>query len=109
MSQSQKSHSVLAALFGAVRFRLGALGMSAKVSDGWSQRALRKLLRVSPARLRYLVGTGMLRVRDPRVTASSLLALCNKNGFSLDHSALERITTVLSKHDAYSWDRAADL
>jgi hypothetical protein len=52
----------------AVRFRLGALGMSAKVSDGWSQRALRKLLRVSPAKLRYLIGTGMLRVRDPRVT-----------------------------------------
>src|SRR6185437_266511 len=49
----------------AVRFRLGALGMSAKVSDGWSQRALRKLLRVSPAKLRYLIGAGMLRVRDP--------------------------------------------
>ncbi len=38
----------------AVRFRLGALGMSAKVTDGWSLRALRKMLHVSPARLRYL-------------------------------------------------------
>ena len=93
----------------AVRFRLGALGMSAKVSDGWSQRALRKLLRVSPARLRYLIGTGMLRVRDPRVTTVSLLALCSRNGFSLDHSALERITAVLSKQEAYPWERAADL
>ena len=93
----------------AVRFRLGALGMSAKVSDGWSQRALRKLLRVSPAKLRYFIGTGMLRVRDPRVTTVSLLALCSRNGFSLDHSALERITAVLSKQDACHWERAADL
>ena len=48
----------------AIRFRLGALGMSAKVTDGWSLRALRKLLHVSPVRLRYLIGSGMLRVRD---------------------------------------------
>ncbi len=93
----------------AVRFRLGALGMSAKVSDGWSQRALRKLLRVSPAKLRHLIGTGMLRVRDPRVTTVSLLALCNRNGFSLDHAAMDRITVALSKHDACPWERAADL
>jgi len=93
----------------AVRFRLGALGMSAKVSDGWSQRALRKLLRVSPAKLRHLIGTGMLRVRDPRVTTVSLLALCNRNGFSLDHAAMDRITVELSKHDACPWERAADL
>ena len=93
----------------AVRFRLGALGMSAKVSDGWSQRALRKLLRVSPAKLRYLIGGGMLRVRDPRVTTASLLALCSTNGFSLDHLALEKITAVLSKHEACPWERAADL
>ena len=79
------------------------------VSDGWSQRALRKLLRVSPARLRSLIGTGMLRVRDPRVTTSSLLTLCSRNGLSLDHYALERITAVLSKHDACPWERAADL
>ena len=51
----------------AVRFRLGALGMSARVTDGWSLRALRKLLRASPARLRYLIGNGMLRLRDPRI------------------------------------------
>jgi hypothetical protein len=93
----------------AVRFRLGALGMSAKVSDGWSQRALRKLLRVSPAKLRYLIGAGMLRVRDPRVTTVSILALCNRNGFSLDHAAMDRITVALSKHDACPWERAADL
>jgi len=51
----------------------------------------------------------MLRVRDPRVTTVSLLALCSRNGFSLDHSASERITAVLSKQDACAWERAADL
>jgi hypothetical protein len=93
----------------AVRFRLGALGMSAKVSDGWSQRELRKLLRVSPARLRHFIGTGMLRVRDPRLTTGSILALCQNPGLSLDHSAFENITTELSKLDACPWERAAEL
>ena len=58
----------------AVRFRLGALGMSARVTDGWSQRALRKLLRMSRTRLRQLIASGMLRVRDPRITRVSLAA-----------------------------------
>jgi hypothetical protein len=57
----------------AVRFRLGALAMSARVKDGWSQRGLRTLLRVSRARLRYLVASCILRVRDARITGSSLV------------------------------------
>src|SRR5208282_4603347 len=94
----------------AVRFRLGALGMSARVTDGWSLRALRKLLRVSPARLRYLIGNGMLRVRDPRISASSLGALSDKIRTSLDSSAIERIAAAFATGDnAYSWDRAANL
>jgi hypothetical protein len=56
----------------AVRFRLCALGMSGKVTDGWSLRELRKLLRMSPERLRQVIGAGKLRVRDPRITAASL-------------------------------------
>ena len=94
----------------AVRFRLGALGMSARVTDGWSLRALRKLLRVSPARLRYFIGNGMLRVRDPRISASSLAVLCDKIRTSLDSSAIERIAAAFATgDDAYSWDRAANL
>src|SRR5258708_20049807 len=56
----------------AVRFRLGALGMSARDKDGWSQRGLRKLLRASRARLPCLVSSGMLRARAPRITPPSL-------------------------------------
>ena len=94
----------------AVRFRLGALGMSARVTDGWSQRALRKLLRMSRARLRHLVASGMLRVRDPRITAVSLAVWCEKNrpamGFS---AAIQRPVTGIVKDEAYSWERAAKL
>jgi hypothetical protein len=94
----------------AVRFRVGALGMSARVSDGWSQRALRKLLRVSPARLRHLIGSGLLRVRDARITPSSLAAFCDKTGLSLEPSTTERITAALANgDDAYSCERVADL
>ena len=94
----------------AVRFRLGALGMSARVTDGWSLRALRKLLRVSTARLRYLIGTGLLRVRDPRISASSLAVFCDENQASVDPSALERVAAALNQDDgAFSWERVADL
>jgi len=93
----------------AVRFRLGALSISARVTDGWSQRELRKLLRVSPGKLRHLIGSGTLRVRDPRITKDSILALCTNDGLSLDHSAVEKVTATLSKLDACPWERAADL
>jgi len=94
----------------AVRFRLSALGMSARVSDGWSFRALRKLLRVSPARLQQFIGTGVLRVRDPRITAKSLAAFCKGNCTSLDPAAVSRIGTVtVPRKEAYTWERVADL
>jgi hypothetical protein len=93
----------------AVRFRLGALGMSARVTDGWSQRALRKLLRVSRARLRYLVASGMLRVRDSRITAVSLTVWCEKNRPATDPPGVHKPGTGIAEEDAYSWKRTAKL
>jgi len=94
----------------AVRFRLGALGMSAKVTDGWSLRALRKMLHVSPARLRYLIGNGMLRVRDPRVSTSSLAVFCDQHRASLEPSVCDRVAAAALKgEDGYMLERAADL
>jgi len=94
----------------AVRFRMCALGMSAKVTDGWSLRSLRQLLRVSPTRLRQLIGSGMLRVRDPRITPSSLAEFCEKNRGSLESSIFEKVLNALAgKCDAYPWERIADL
>ena len=94
----------------AVRFRLAARGMSAKVTDGFSQRALQKMLRVRFSKLRYLIGSGMLRVRDPRISALSLAVLCDKIRPSLRHPAAEAIATALvDEGDAYSWERVASL
>jgi DNA-binding CsgD family transcriptional regulator len=94
----------------AVRSHLGALGMSAKVKDGWSLRALRKMLHVSPTRLRYLIGKGILRVRDPRIPVGSLKAFCDKNRSSLDPSALERVSAAITMgNETFSWDRVAQL
>jgi hypothetical protein len=91
----------------AVRFRLGALGMSARVTDGWSQRSLRKLLRMSRTRLRQLVADGMLRVRDPRITQTSLASCCAKRQ-CVDSSSTFGSTTLPSLHGGpYSWKRAA--
>jgi hypothetical protein len=89
----------------AVRFRLGALGMSARVKDGWSQRGLRKLLRVSRARLRYLTASGMLRVRDPRIRGTSLAYLCDKNNANGNNNQRSKASIV--EQNAYSWKRAA--
>ena len=94
----------------AVRFRLGALGISARVTDGWSLRALRKMLHVSPARLRYLIGNGMLRVRDPRVSTSSLAVFCDQNRASFELSVRDRVAAALLKgEEGYMWERGADL
>lgn len=93
----------------AVRFRLCALGMSGRVTDGWSLRGLMKLLRVSPDRLRHLIGEGILRVRDPRLTATSLVKFCGENPASFTPGTLERVPATARKREAYSWERAAEL
>src|SRR5271157_5521439 len=94
----------------AVRCRLGALGISGKVTDGWSLRTLQTTLRVSRSSLRQFIGKGMLKVRDPRISASSLAALCDKIRASLDPSAIKRIAAALANgNEAYSWERAANL
>ena len=84
--------------------------MSAKVTDGWSLRGLQKILRMGHTKLRQFIGTGMIRVRDSRIPASSLAVLCDKVPASLDRSSVESIAAALAKRDdAYSWERAASL
>jgi hypothetical protein len=91
----------------AVRFRLGALGMSARVTDGWSQRSLRKLLRMSRTRLRQLIANGTLRVRDPRITRASLAA-CLAKRQSPNPSCTSANTALPSLPGRpCSWKRAA--
>jgi hypothetical protein len=83
--------------------------MSARVSDGWSQRALRKLLRMSRTRLRELIASGILRVRDPRITRASLASCCAKN-YMADPSSTSECAAVRSLPEGpYSWKRAAKI
>jgi len=93
----------------AVRFRLGALGMSARVTDGWSQRSLRKLLRMSRTRLRQLIASGALRVRDPRITAASMMAWCSENHSSADATSSTATPIVTDLEGSFSWKRAAKI
>jgi len=94
----------------AVRFRMAALGISARVTDAWSLRALRKMLRVRSSRLSYFIGNGLLKVRDARISASSLAAFCEQNQPSVGPSAVERVTASRVKGgEGYTWERAADL
>lgn len=94
----------------AVRCHLGALGISAKLKDGWSLRSLRDMLHISRTRLRILIGTGALRVRDPRISANSLALFCEKNRAVLQPATSERVAAMLQKgEDGYMWERAADV
>ena len=52
----------------------------------------------------------MLRVRDPRISTSSLAVFCDKNRASLEPSARDRVAAALLKgEEGYMWERAADL
>src|SRR5271166_5163237 len=94
----------------AVHFRIVALGLSERVTDGWSLRAFMATLRVRHSRVRQLIGSGILRVRDPRIAAGSLAAFVEKNRVSLDPAAVERVAAAVSKGgEGYKWERIADL
>jgi len=93
----------------AVRFRLGSLGMRAKVADGWSLRALREMLHIRSSRLLGFIGNGRLRVRDARITAISLAAYCDKNQVSSVGSNVEASASASAKDGApFTWERAAE-
>ena len=97
---------------GAVRFRLKSLGLSVKVKDGWSFRALQEMLHVGPSKLRRFIAEGSLRVRDPRISATSLVAL-RENRISAGAVATEAVEGVPQKlrknASSYSWGSAAKL
>lgn len=94
---------------GAVRFRMKALGLSARVKDGWSFRSLQQMLRVGPSKLHRFVADGLLRVRDPRVSAASLGAMIDQLAPSRVPDVEATTKTFWDGPEAYSWKRAASL
>jgi hypothetical protein len=94
---------------GAVRFRMKALGLSAKVTDGWSFRSLQQMLRVGPSKLHRFVADGLLRVRDPRISATSLGAMIDQRAPSQVAVVETTTKTFWDGPEAYSWKRAANV
>lgn len=94
----------------AVRLRLKAHGLSAKVKDGVSLRTFRELFHIGHQRVYSLIASGMLRVRDPRITRISLLEFCHKHEGSWEHVPATH-SNAESRHDSngYSWERVASL
>jgi hypothetical protein len=94
----------------SVRFRLKGRAISARVTDGWSLRRIQQTLHVSHRRLQRLIGTGLLRVRDPRVSVISLAEFSRRHG-TVALPGMEEETTagVCNKNEGYSWGRVAKL
>ena len=94
----------------SVRFRLKGRAISARVTDGWSLRRIQQTLHISHRRLQRLIGSGFLRVRDPRVSAISLAEFCRKHGtVALPGMEAETDAGVCNKNKGYSWGRVAKL
>lgn len=97
---------------GAVRFRLKSLGLSVRVKDGWSFRGLQEMLHVGPSKLRRFIADGSLRVRDPRISADSLITLRQERiaAGSAPTEAVQAVSRNIRQNAAaYSWGSAAKL
>ena len=94
----------------SVRFRLKGQAISARVTDGWSLRRIQKTLHISHRRLLRLIGSGFLRVRDPRVSAMSLAEFGSRHGTAaLPGMEEETAAGVSNKNEGQSWGRVAKL
>jgi hypothetical protein len=94
----------------SVRFRLKGRAISARVIDGWSLRRIQQTLHVSHRRLQRLIGSGFLRVRDPRVSAISLAEFIRRHRtMALPGMKEETAADVCNKSAGYSWGQTAKL
>jgi hypothetical protein len=94
----------------SVRFRLKGRAISARVTDGWSLRRIQQTLHVSHRRLQRLIGSGFLRVRDPRVSAVSLAEFSRRHRtVALPGMEQDTAADVCNKSEGYSWGRTAKL
>jgi hypothetical protein len=94
----------------SVRFRLKGRAISARVTDGWSLRRIQQTLHISHRRLQRLIGSGLLRVRDPRVSAVSLAEFGRRHGtVALPGMEKQTAAGVCNKNEGYSWGRVAKL
>jgi len=94
----------------AIRCRLAASGISAKVKDGYSLRWLQKNLHIGLSRLHEYIASESLRVRDPRISTESLLSFLNNRSAELSPGVVDLGASVLlNGPDGYSRRKAAEL
>jgi len=94
----------------SVRFRLKGRAISARVTDGWSLRKIQQTLHISHRRLQRLIGVGLLRVRDPRVSGISLAEFrLRHGGVGLPGMEPGTDTCMCTTNEGYSWGRVAKL
>jgi hypothetical protein len=94
----------------SVRFRLKGRAISARVTDGWSLRRIQRTLHISHRRLQRLIGSGLLRVRDPRVSATSLAEFrLRHGGVALPGMDAGANAAMHDKSEGYSCGQAAKL
>jgi hypothetical protein len=92
----------------AVRYRLKARGLSGKVKDGISLRAFQEIFHIGHRKGYSLIAKGMLRVRDARITPSSLAEFCQR------HRTRPEIPVISNSQKpngaaGLSWERVAGL
>jgi hypothetical protein len=92
----------------SVRFRLKGRAISARVTDGWSLRRIQQTLHLSHRRLLRLIGSGLLRVRDPRVSTMSLSEFVGRHRTAaLPGMEEETAADVCKKTKGQSWGQVA--
>ena len=79
----------------AVRWRLGILGMSAKIKNSWSQRELQQMLHVGSNRLRQWIKNGALKGRGARIGERALRAFVRQH--------VDQINWILIDPDLRQW------
>jgi len=94
----------------AVRCRLKAQGLSGKVKDGISLRSFQEMFHMGHRKAYALIARGMLRVRDARISATSLVALRKQRDPTSTISSAGDLDTVKGNGTtSLSWERAASL
>jgi hypothetical protein len=92
----------------AIRWRLGAQSLSAKIDTTWSLRQLSSTFHVGPTTLRRWVAEHALRVHDAHITGDSLLAYRAYDPRIREHVVPGGMTSVvISPDQRYRWKDAA--
>ncbi|MFK2899324.1 hypothetical protein ISP15_03185 [Dyella jejuensis] len=94
----------------AIRWRLGAQGLSAKVEGLWSARRLTRTLHVGRITLRRWIAEHAVRVRDAHITGTSLLAYRARDSYVNEGVARDGTASITIQPDqCYCWKEAAQL